>query len=297
MNGNAPFVLEINLSLLAAAAFCLMPVILVILKIRRQRNERRATSRSPFKELRRRPAGESLRIKIAEFDEQIDERLFLLLAMPIALADMMFMLKPFNLYGALTAVAISLIWTLAFKGKLFDLLEQRRKYQLGFDGERFVGEELSRLIAAGFEIYHDVPFDGFNMDHVLVGKPGVFVVESKTKSKPMDESGTKEYEVVFDGKKLQWPWGAESQDIEQASNNAKTLSKWLTSAVGENVAVSAILTLPGWWIERKAPCDGVQILNPKEIIRVCDSKDVELNDVRIRQICHHLNEKCRIEIQ
>jgi hypothetical protein len=32
-----------------------------------------------------------------------------------------------------------------------------------------MGEKLSRLIALGFEIYHDVPFDKFNVDHVLVG--------------------------------------------------------------------------------------------------------------------------------
>ncbi len=297
MNGNLPFTVEINLNLLATIVLCLMPVILVILKIRRRLNERRATSQSPFKELRRRPAGESLRIKIGELDEQITDRLFFLLGMPVGLASTMFVLKPFNIWGALTAVAISLIWTLVFKGKLMNSLEQRRNYQLGFDGERFVGEELSRLIAAGFEIYHDVPFDSFNMDHVLVGKPGVFVVESKTKSKPIDKSGNKEYEVAFDGKKLHWPWGAESQDIEQARMNAKTLSEWLTDAVGEKVQASAILTLPGWWIERKAPCDGVQILNPKEIIRVCDSNDVKLNEARIRQICHHLDQKCRIEIK
>jgi hypothetical protein len=297
MNGNSSFIVEINVSLLAAVALCLMPVILVVLKMHRDLKERRARSKSPFKELRRRPAGESLRIKIGELDDQINDRLFLLLGMPIGLAVMMFVVKPLNLFGALAAVAISSIWTLVFKGKLLDSLEQRRNYQLGFDGERFVGEELSRLIGAGFEIYHDVPFDGFNMDHVLVGKPGVFVVESKTKSKPVDQSGTKEYEVVFDGKKLHWPWGTESQDIEQARINATTLSEWLTSAVGENVEASALLTLPGWWIERKAPCNGVQILNPKEIIRFCDSSDIKFNEVRIRQICHHLNEKCRIEIK
>jgi hypothetical protein len=297
MNGNSPFILPINLNLLAASMLCLMPVILVILKMHRDLKERRARSKSPFKELRRRPAGESLRIKIGELDEQINDRLVLLLGMPIGLAVTMFVVKPMNLLGAFLMVLLSLIWTLALKGKLLLLLESRRNYQLGFDGERFVGEELSRLIAVGFEIYHDVPFDGFNMDHVLVGKSGVFVVESKTKSKPVDKSGEKEYKVVFDGEKLLWPWGADSRDIEQIRNNAKTLSKWLTSAVGENVEASAILTLPGWWVTRKAPSDGVNILNPMEIIQVCNSKEIKLDDARIRQICHHLNEKCRMEIK
>jgi hypothetical protein len=26
----------------------------------------------------------------------------------------------------------------------------------------------------GFEVYHDLPFEGFNMDHVLVGCQGVY---------------------------------------------------------------------------------------------------------------------------
>lgn len=297
MNSILAFTIEINFSLLAAAALCLLPLVFVILRIQRVLKERRAESKTPFKELRRRPAGEALRVKIGVLDEEISDRIFLLLAMPAGLVVAMFIVKPFNFLASLTLVAFSLIWTLAFRGKLLKLLEERRNCQLGYDGERFVGEELSRLIGAGFEIYHDVPFDGFNMDHVLVGKPGVFVVETKTKSKPMDESGNKEFEVVFDGKKLHWPWGPESRDIEQARRNAKTLSEWLTSAVGEVVGASPIVTFPGWWVERKAPYDGVYVLNPKEIIKVCDSKEVKLNEVRIRQICHHLDEKCRIEIK
>jgi hypothetical protein len=297
MNGNSPVILEINLSLLASAALCLMPAILVIVKMRRDQSARRAVRQSPFKELRRRPAGESLRIKIGELDEEINDRIFLFLAGPIGLAITMFVSKSLNLIGAILLIVVSVVWTLTFKGKLADSFERRRNYQLGFDGERFVGEELSRLIAVGFEIYHDVPFDGFNIDHVLVGKPGVFVVESKTKSKRVDESGIKEYEVVFDGERLHWPWGTESKDIEQARNNANTLSKWLTSAVGESVEASAILTLPGWWVTRKTRCNGVNILNPEEIIHAVDSKDVRLDVVRMRQICHQLSGKCRIEIK
>ena len=297
MNGILAFTIEINFSLLAAAALCLLPLVFVILRIQRVHKERRAESKAPFKELRRRPAGEALRMKIAVLDEEINDRIFLLLAMPAGMVMAMFIVKPFNFFGSLILVAVSLIWTLAFKGKLSKSLEERRKCQLGYDGERFVGEELSRLIGAGFEIYHDVPFDGFNMDHVLVGNPGVFVVETKTKSKPVDESGSKKFEVVFDGRRLHWPWGPESRDIEQARYNAKTLSEWLTSAVGEVVGVSPIVTFPGWWVERKAPYDGVYVLNPKEIIQVCDSSEFKLNEMRIRQICHHLDTKCRVEIK
>jgi len=176
------------------------------------------------------------------------------------------LVKTHSIGAALILLVISSTWTFVFTRKLLRVLEDRRRYQLGFDGERYVGEELSRLIAFGFEIYHDVPFDGFNIDHVLVGKPGIFIVETKTRRKPVNEIGDKEYHVVCDGKSLRWPWGAENQDIQQTVNSADTFSKWLSKAMGERVVVSSILTLPGWWIDLTAPCKNPYVLNPKQII-------------------------------
>jgi hypothetical protein len=34
----------------------------------------------------------------------------------------------------------------------------------------------------------NVPFDGFNIDRVLVGPPGVFSVETKTRREPVSDS-------------------------------------------------------------------------------------------------------------
>jgi hypothetical protein len=39
--------------------------------------------------------------------------------------------------------------------------------------------------------------------------------------------------------------------------------------VGESMAVTPILTLPGWLVERKAPPARVHVVNPKEIVKVC----------------------------
>ena len=98
MSWNSPFTVEINWSLFATALLCLLPLVLVIVMIHRRLKERRATRKSPFKELRRRPAGESLRIKIIALDEQIDDRIFLLLSMPAGAAFTVFMVKPQNLF-------------------------------------------------------------------------------------------------------------------------------------------------------------------------------------------------------
>jgi len=63
--------------------------------------------------------------------------------------------------------------------RLRPLAQTRACYQLGFQGERYVAEELNQLMADGFHVFHDVPFENYNMDHVLVGPTGVFVVETR----------------------------------------------------------------------------------------------------------------------
>lgn len=66
--------------LLALAAY--LPLGIIVFLLLRNQRERRARSRTPFEHLRRRPAGETLRIKIAELDEKIAELLALCVVIP-----------------------------------------------------------------------------------------------------------------------------------------------------------------------------------------------------------------------
>jgi hypothetical protein len=262
----------------------------------RKRKRQREFSRAPFKELQRRPAGETIRIKLEALDDKINDETLGLILFPLLLILGLPVLHPKDFITPVLFFVISAGSSAFFGVRLFKLLRSRTNYRLGFEGERFVGEELSRLIVLGFEIYHDVPFDGFNIDHVLVGPRGVFVVETKTRRKPVNESGNIKFQVQFDGKFLQWPWGADSYGIEQAKNNVKTLATWLNSAAGENVWATPILTLPGWLVERKVPSDAIHVLNPKEIYQVCSTYPEKLTEPQIRRICHQLDQKCRIAV-
>jgi hypothetical protein len=263
----------------------------------RKQAHRRVSSKAPFSELLRRPAGETLRIKIENLDDKISEQITMLVTLPTMMALCLFTIHPIGFVVPVLFCVVSAGWAGVWGMKSFRTLRERANYKLGFDGERYVAEELSRLIALGFEIYHDVPFDNFNIDHVLVGPPGIFVVETKTRRKPVAESGNKEYHVLFDGKFLQWPWGADSHSIKQAANNSQTLAIWLSGAVGETVGTTAILTLPGWMVDRKAPYDGVYVLNPKEIHQVCSGREQRLTSQLIGRICHQLDQKCRVAVK
>jgi Nuclease-related domain len=49
----------------------------------------------------------------------------------------------------------------------------------GAAGERLTAKVLCPLVREGWTVAHDVPLSRGNLDHVLVGPPGVFLLETK----------------------------------------------------------------------------------------------------------------------
>lgn len=153
-----------------------------------------------------------------------------------------------------------------------------------------MGEELNQLMADGFRVFHDVPFDDYNIDHVLVGVTGVFAVETKAKRKPVKQ-GEKKYRALYDGQTLRFPHGDGSDALNQARRNAKSLEQWLRSATADRVDAEAIVTVPGWYIERTGRGD-VAVLAPTEIRKfVMAARRQQLSPEVIQRIAHQLEQK------
>jgi hypothetical protein len=173
------------------------------------------------------------------------------------------------------------------------LVRTARDLRLGLEAEMAAGQELSQLMADGFAVFHDVPGNKkFNVDHVVVGRSGVFAVETKGRAKRVsgDESG---YRVTFDQGRLQFPGWSEVEPLEQARRNAVWLGKWLTSAVGEAISAKPVLVLPGWFIERKSPADVAIINGTKSRQYFLKVQGVELSERLVKQIIHQLDSRCR----
>jgi hypothetical protein len=68
--------MRFNVNLSIAAILCFLPVVFVVMVIFRKRKEQRAFSRAPFKELQRRPAGETIRLKLEALDEKSTMKLW-----------------------------------------------------------------------------------------------------------------------------------------------------------------------------------------------------------------------------
>jgi hypothetical protein len=75
------------------------------------------------------------------------------------------------------AVAVLVGWRLRFRPS-----EQARTWQRGAAGERRTARLLGHLVRDGFVVFHDLAVPGntsANVDHLVIGPSGVFVIDSK----------------------------------------------------------------------------------------------------------------------
>lgn len=282
-----------TVKMLGVYVLIMSPLAIWLWRLHAERRKHLDGREEPFTQYPIRPPGESLRLKIAELESQCDERLTTFLLIPTVLAGMIVANPAFRSFPYLAgALVIILSYSLRAGPRLLRFARELRDYKLGYLGERVVGEQLNQLMLEGFRVFHDVPFDGYNIDHVIVGARGVFAVETKTRRKPRGDDGTKNYRVTYDGAVLRWPWGEDAHGLEQACDNARALAVFLSSATGEQVKVDPMLVLPGWWVERigRGP---VNVLNEKEIRRSFRNHG-KLMEPQINRIVHQLTDKCRV---
>jgi hypothetical protein len=247
--------------------------------------------RPPFKDLLLRSPGEGLRRKIADISDDVTGYMICLSVFPLMLYCIYLsgMGRQLNALFCIIGIGFSLF----FIWKVLALISQRRDLRLGMAGEMATGEELNRLMLDGYHVYHDFPADRFNVDHVLVGRSGAFAVETKARSKGSRGNRMAEAKVTYDGERLIFYSWVTTEPIDQAKAQAAWLSKWLSGAVGDPVKVSPMVTIPGWYIDRKTP-GSVPVLNPKEVKIYLDAKkEASLSESMIKRICHQLEQKCR----
>jgi len=68
-----------------------------------------------------------------------------------------------------------------FFTRLFNIHTDERAWRLGADGEEHVGALLEKIRPHGWHVQHDVQVGdrGANVDHLVIGPPGVFVLNTK----------------------------------------------------------------------------------------------------------------------
>jgi len=284
---NIPIIMLISIFLLAWV------FLFVFRKYYRSKN-----LRLPFTQLLLRSPGQSLLKKIDFLNEDITAHVVYLFLTPIFvyatyISHLYFNKKAPSLLVLVLLGAFLLGLIVYSLYKLTGLLSQRRVMRLGYDGEVAVGQELNQLLRDGYHVYHDFFADKFNIDHIVVGKKGVFAVETKARSKPNSDRRNEDATVEYNGRVLHFPKWTDTETIDQAERQSSWLSKWLGSAIGEPVAARGIVALPGWYVKRTSP-NGIPVVNPKQFSSLFTHiQSRELSEETIKRIVHQLDQKCR----
>lgn len=152
---------------------------------------------------------------------------------------------------------------------------------LGMKGEQVVAAELETLRQDGYRAYHSMVMDKFDIDHILIGPTGVYVVETKTRSK----KGGREEKIVYDGQKILIGGYADERDAtKQAKGNAKALHDLLLNETNINVWVTAMVVFPGWFVRTSIPNPKVLVLNQRMIRTALNNRPVILDALSIEQL-------------
>lgn len=172
------------------------------------------------------------------------------------------------------------------------LLKEVRQLRQGREGERAVGQYLESFREIGCKVFHDIVGEGFNIDHVIIGGKGVFLIETKTYSKPEGQKPT----ICYDGPSLVID---RFNDNDRILNQARAASNWLQNIIkattGKKYSVKPVVVFPGWFIEstKQANKSDVWVLNPKALSTYIDNQRTTLSHEEVTLVSYHLSRYIR----
>ena len=252
----------------------------------------------PFTENFLRAPGQSLIKKFEILNEDISLNAILLITTPLLfysgyVSYGYFYNREFDPIVVNILVGVGAVITIYYLTRTMRLIKKRRWVRMGYEGQMVVSQELNQLMLEGNYVYHNFPADKFNIDHIVVGRLGIFTVETNAQLKPSTKNHQQYAPVEYNGKMLIFPDREDFKIIEQAERQASWLSEWISNAIGEQVAARAVVALPGWVIKRTS-ADGISVVNPSQFPSLFKHiKPRPLTDEMVSRIARLLEQKCR----
>jgi hypothetical protein len=220
--------------------------------------------KSPIKSKPLRYAGKSL--------DQYIQKLILENEIPYKLLVLFFVLMTvfewFRFYRDIPPFPITMtISTILIAGFCFYKIRKIPKHvealKLGREGERAVGEYLDLLREKGYRVFHDIVGDNFNIDHLIVCTKGIYIIETKTYSKPINKNA----KVLFDGDLIKIN-GIESigNPVSQVRASSAWLKEIVKDSTGKEYIIKGVILFPGWYVKQDVkPDSNIWVLNPKAL--------------------------------
>jgi Nuclease-related domain len=198
------------------------------------------------------------------------------------------------LWGAV-ATLVSILCIVHGLARISKFLDDWRNCVLGRRGEQAVAEALAKgeVIKAGYVSFHDVPGDGpWNIDHAVVGPGGIFVLETKTRSRRRATRDQEEHKVFFDGRTLRFPWCDDHNAAKQAEWNASWVREFIEGFAPKDMIVQPIVVVPGWWVESQGNYP-VKAMNAEYLVVFLTSCKTRFTPQQLQPVLRRFEERCR----
>jgi len=249
-------------------------------------------TKSPITDKLLRQPGQSLDEEVQRI---LDDKILIYLLFP----SMFFLLATFEWYRWYSEMPPSpwLLTTLAIASiilSLFKIIPLKKKLSAmrqGSEGEKAVAEMLNQFREAKMKVFHDVIGENFNLDHVLVSVRGVFLVETKTYSKPLKGKT----EIEFNGKALSVNNKFIGNDIViQVTAGSKWLSSLIEDLTAKKIVVQPVVVFPGWYVKMTNEYkSNIWMVNPKNLGSFINKKNEVLSEEDVKLISNHLTRYIR----
>lgn len=259
---------------------------------------------------RTRVQGESLQEKIRDIEFDIYEvlmfpALFLLVTVFIWLFCLDLKWVQFNTATAVTFTIITVFLCVRAYLKVKNLRKTLKNYRKGLEGERLVGEVLNKLSNESTYVFHDIPGDRFNVDHIIVSTRGVFVVETKhfdrSKCHEFTFDGNMVYRQMKDGTKYLCP-----KLLPQMDGEAQFIQKEIENRTEMKIPVIKVAVLIGCFIHTPAENEPNQcmknyfskywIVNEKLLSSMFLEEKEIYDDSVVKLVATHIKEWTKIDV-
>lgn len=154
-----------------------------------------------------------------------------------------------------------------------------RQYVQGRKGEIVVGQFLEDFRKDGYHVFHDIQSPNGNVDHVLIGSGGIFVIETKTNSKPIGRESV----VAYDGKQVRVNGHIPDRDpVAQVKAACGQIDQIIQRGLSKSLPIRPVLLYVRWYTTQPKGSD-IWVINEKTLQKWVKSsyKKLAAEDVRL----------------
>ena len=259
---------------------------------------------------RTRIQGEGLQEKIRDIEFSIYETImipgfFVMLTILLWLFCLDIKWFKFDIATAIIYTIITIFLIIRAFRKVKDLRKSLNNYRKGLEGERLVGEVLNKLSNDQTYVFHDIPGDRFNVDHIIVSTRGVFVIETKhfdrSKCHEFTFDGNMVYRQMKDGARFLCP-----KLLPQMDGEAKFIQNEIENRTEMKIPVIKVAVLIGCFIHTPAENEPNQcmknyfskywIVNEKLLSSMFLEEKEIYDDSVVKLVATHIKEWTKIDV-